>query len=589
MKKVRYIIFALTLTLIIILSACSSPTPETLVVVVTATGEASTESPTAESIATMEPLPISGAASGETMKWIDNSVLVYIPAGDFSMGDNIYGAEHTVNLSGYWIQQTKVTNRMYEQCVKSGVCTNPNQELGGPVYGNPEYANHPVVGVNWEQAQAYCGWIQGSLPTEAQWEKAASNGNAYPWGNAEPTCDLLNFANCLGRTTNVKTYANGISPFGVFDMAGNVFEWALDWYDANYYAQSPTSDPAGPQSGQYKVIRGSSFETAADQITSTIRRFNESTDSGRDIGFRCAVNNPQPFAPYCQLNANVAITNQNATTSCTLPEGFVTNQYCQQGDGYATVQISFGATWEERGTRIQCQESIEGGLRTLTCLGPRGFESTNEVVVCNPACAPQTNVSGLTPLCDSGYAFDSNTNTCVYSPISAQPNSGGCPLGYATIQSGDQQFCVTSLGADGSCPIGLYFDDGAGACVPPNGQTNAPFGINNSALASQTFAGCAAGYTYNDGFQCCQANAGNTQLGCAAGTSFDLQTGACVPVVETSAGGEGCITVRVNTFKCSTVEDNTCAPIDSESRCVANTSCRWNEAGGVCELRSANP
>lgn len=586
MKNTRNVVFAFPLTFSIILSACASPTPETLVVVVTATGEVPTEAPTAESIATMEPLPISGAASGEPMKWIDNSVLVYIPAGEFSMGDNINGAEHTVNLSGYWIQQTEVTNRMYEQCVKSGVCTNPNQELGGSVYGNPEYANHPVVGVNWEQAQAYCSWIQGSLPTEAQWEKAAVNENVYPWGNAEPSCDLLNFANCSGRTTNVKAYENGISPYGVFDMAGNVFEWVFDWYDVNYYSQSPVENPTGPQSGQYRVIRGSSFETESNQIASTIRRSNEPTDSERDTGFRCAVNNPQPFAPYCQLNANVATPNQNATNSCSLPEGVVTNQYCQQGDGYATLQISFGSTWEERGTRIQCEEKVEGGLRTLTCVGPRGIESTNEVVVCNPACSPQTVVSGLTPVCDSGYTFDTNTNTCVYSPIESQPSAGGCPLGYATITSGGQQFCVASLGVDGSCPIGLYFDDGIGACVPPNGQTNAPFGINNPALASQTFAGCAAGSSYNSGFQCCQTNAGNTALGCAAGTSFDLQTGACVPVVEQAVSGEGCITVRVNTLKCSTVEDNVCAPIDSESPCVANTACSWNESANACELRT---
>lgn len=588
MKKVRYLVFAFTLTLLIILSACASPTPETLVVVVTATDNASTELPTVESIVTMEPVALAGPQSGEKMKWIDSSVLIYIPAGEFTMGDGGFDAPvHTVNLDGYWIQQTEVTNRMYEQCVKSGSCTSPNQELGGPVFSNPEYASHPVVGVNWDQAQAYCSWVQGSLPTEAQWEKAARglSGNPYPWGTSNPSCDLLNFANCSGRTSNVTVYEIGKSAFGLFDMAGNVFEWVSDWYDPNYYSQSPSANPTGPESGEYRVIRGSSFETLDSQVALAIRRFNERQDSGRDVGFRCAVNNPQPFAPYCQLSAQVPVNTQTASSSCTLPEGVVTNQYCQQGDGYATVQISFESIWEERGTRIQCQEKIEGGLRTLECLGPRGIETTNEVVVCNPACSNQVDTSGLSAVCDSGYALDSSTGTCVYSPIPSQPSAGGCPLGYTTKESGGQQFCVVSTGLDGFCPIGLYFDQSAGMCTPPNGQSNAPFGVNNSALAQQTFAGCAAGYSYNDGFQCCQPNPGNTFPGCAAGTSFDLTTGACVPVLENTLGGEGCITVRVNTFKCSNVEDKVCAPVTSESRCVAELSCKWNEKVGVCELR----
>jgi formylglycine-generating enzyme required for sulfatase activity len=588
MKQVRYVLFTFTLLWATILSACATPTPETLVVVVTATGEASTIAPTAEAVVSLGQIPVAGPQSGESMKWLDGSKLIYIPAGDFVMGDNGFDAPiHTVTLDGYWIQQTKVTNRMYEQCVKTGSCTPPTQELGGPVFNNPDFASHPVVGIDWNQAQAYCTWIQGSLPTEAQWEKAARglNGNAYPWGSSEPSCDLLNYANCNGRTSNVTTFEIGKSAFGLFDMAGNVFEWVSDWYDPNYYAQASSANPTGPQSGQYRVIRGSSFETASEQTFSAIRRFNEQLDAGRDIGFRCAVNNPQPFAPYCQLSAHTPANPQTAPSSCALPEGTVTSQYCQQGDGYAIVQISFNTDWEERGTRIQCQEKIEGGLRTLVCKGPRGIESTNEVVVCNTACTPQTNVGGLSAVCDTGYTLDATSGTCVYSPIAPQPTAGGCPLGYITKENGGQQFCVASTGLDGSCPIGLYFDQSAGMCVPPNGQSNAPFGINNPTLAQQTFAGCAAGYAYNGDFQCCQPNTGSALPGCAAGTTFDPNVGACVPVLAEALGGEGCVTVRVNTIKCSDVEDKVCAPIQTESPCVANLSCKWNEQAGACELR----
>lgn len=587
MKKVRNLILGSMLTLAVILSSCGTPTPEVITVVVTATNPPATEAPVTESVPPLAPVTLGGPQSGETIKWIDGSALVYIPAGNFSMG---YGGDapvHSVNLGGYWIQQTKVTNRMYDQCVKAGVCSSPTQELGGPVFTNPEFASHPVVGVNWDQAQAYCTWIQGSLPTEAQWEKAArgANGNTYPWGNIEPTCDLLNYSNCYGRTTNTNNYDAGKSPFGVFDMAGNVFEWVADWYDANYYATSPADDPTGPTSGQYRGVRGSSFETAEEQVLTAIRRFNEPNDSGRDIGFRCAVANPQPFAPYCQLTAQVPANQIESSTACALPEGVVVNQYCQNGDGYGVVQISFDATWEESGTRIQCEERVEGGLRTLVCRGPRGIESTNEVVVCNPACTNQPDVSSLNAFCDAGYTLDPSTGACSYTPILAQPAAGGCPLGYVTIQRGDQQFCAAGPATDGSCPIGLYFDDLAGFCVPPNGQTDAPFGIDNSTLAAQTYAGCATGYSYNENFQCCQPAVGAVNPTCAPGFTFDANSAACVPVLEEALDGTGCIAVRVNTVKCVVLEDKVCAPIATEARCVANLNCKWNEPEDRCELR----
>jgi formylglycine-generating enzyme required for sulfatase activity len=588
MKNVRYMIFAMTLTVTLLLSACGTPTPEVVTVVVTATSEPATEVPAAEPTAAVAAVAISGPQSGETMTWLDGSTLIYIPAGDFTMGDNGFDAPaHTVTLDGYWIQQTTVTNQMYEQCVKAGGCAAPTQQLGGPVFSNPQFASHPVVGVSWSQAQAYCGWMQGSLPTEAQWEKAArgTNGNTYPWGSANPSCDLLNYANCYGRTTSVTAYADGASMYGVLDMAGNVFEWIADWYDVNYYGQSPVTNPTGPQSGQYRVVRGSSFETATEQVASAIRRFDEQGDSRRDTGFRCAVNNPQPFAPYCQLTAAVPVAKEVSADSCTLPEGAVINQYCAQGDGYGVVQISFGATWEERGTRIQCEERVEGGLRTLVCRGPRGIESTNEVVVCNPACTNRPDVSGVAPSCPSGYTLNPSDGTCAYTPILAQPGAGGCPIGYVTLNQNGQQFCAVSTDAAGSCPTGLYFDQLAGFCVPPNGETRAPFGIDDALFASQTYAGCAAGYGYNEGFQCCQPNAGAVLPGCAPGYTFDGTQSACVPEYEEALGGTGCITVRVNTVKCSELVDTVCAPIVREGSCIANTQCQWVAGTGVCELR----
>ncbi len=595
MKNARYTIFALTLLFVLVLSSCGAPTPETVVVVVTATDAPATAEPTAVEPPPVvaEPIALAGPQSGETMTWLDGSTLAYIPAGDFQMGDGINTLTINVTLDGYWMQQTPVTNRMYEQCVKAGVCSSPTQELGGPVFGNPLYASHPVVGVNWEQAQTYCTWIQGSLPTEAQWEKAArgANGNLYPWGDARPTCNLTNFSNCTGATTDVTFHEDGRSPYGVFDMAGNVFEWALDWYAENYYLESPGINPAGPQTGQYRVVRGSSFESAEDQMSSAIRRFFAPSLSRRDTGFRCAVNNPQPFAPYCQTTAHIPLSQAAQADACTLPTYAVVDQYCRQGDGYAVVQVSFNSIWKERGTRIQCEEQVAGGIRTLVCRGPRYVESTNEITVCNPACTNQPDLSALNPVCPSGYTLDRSTGTCSYTPIPAQAGAGGCPLGYVTRQSGGGQFCVLGPSSDGSCPAGLYFDDLAGMCVPPNGETATPFGIDDSSLATRTFAGCAAGYSYSESLQCCQAGAGAVYPTCAPGYTYDASRGACTPVFPGELGGAGCVNARVTTFKCADAfeEDKVCAPIESESLCVKNTLCKWDEGTESCSLRSGPP
>ncbi len=586
MKKVRYVMFAYILIFTFVISACgATPTPQ--VIVVTATSLPATEVPATIAVPTqtLVPVALSGPQNGSSMKWVDGSTLVYIPAGDFTMGDGVFALSHNVTLDGYWIQKTKVTNRMYEQCVKVGICSAPSQVLGGPVFSNPEFGNHPVVGVDWSQAQAYCAWTQGALPTEAQWEKAArgTNGNTYPWGNAAPTCGLLNFANCYSSTSTVEAFAaTGASPYGLLDMAGNTFEWVGDWYSEAYYSNSPLANPTGPESGEYRVVRGSSFETDDQLIASSIRRFNEPVDSERDTGFRCVVPNPQPVAPYCQLSAFVPSA-ASVSTSCELPEGVVTDQYCAQGETYATVQLSFGSTWEVRGTRLICTEAINGGLRQLTCAGPETIESTNEIVVCNDSCSSSPIVEGVAPVCDSGYTLDPATGMCNYTPILAEVSVAGCPVGYSMIDRGGQQTCAITKDANGSCPAGLYFDALAGVCAPPNGETSVPYGFDNAPLAAQTYAGCAAGYAYSEGFQCCQAVTGGTYPGCGTGYTYNAEQKVCVPS-GTQLSGEGCTTVRVTTIKCSEPV-NTCAQYVTETRCVANF-CSWNEAADKCEMRT---
>lgn len=586
MKRVRNKLIAGTLSLIYILSACSTPTP--IVVVVTATPPPPTEPAVVETATEVTPaqVAVAGPQSGDKVKWVDGSTLVYVPPSEFVMGNDGFDAPiHNVTVEGYWIQQTKVTNRMYAQCVSVGSCIAPTQELGGPVYSNPDYANHPVVGVTWTQANAFCAWSLGRLPTEAEWEKAARglNANIYPWGNDEPACDILNFGYCSGRTSEVDTFLNGASFYGLYDMAGNVFEWVGDWYDEAYYTSSPLVNPTGPESGQYRSIRGSSFETDPDQAASAIRHYGGEAYHSRDLGFRCVVPKPQPMAPYCQLSAYIP-AGAIVSNGCELPQAEVAGNYCSGGQSLATVDLPAGAIYDA-GSKLNCTEAVVDGERRLTCVAPTSIqETTNQITVCNPTCSNSPTVTGAGPTCDPGYTLDGNSGMCNYTPIINQLTVAGCPAGYLLADRGGQQTCILGQDANGQCAAGLYFDSLAGACVPPNGNTLVPYGIDNPTLAIQNYAGCATGYSYNDTFQCCQAVTGNTYPGCAPGSTFNADLGACSPG-EIKLSGPGCVTLDVTTYQCEEPKD-VCSRIRGETRCINNAyACRWNEDLGVCQMK----
>ncbi len=174
--------------------------------------------------------------------------------------------EHEVTVSDFWMYRAKVTNSQFAYCVAMGKCAPPNTDKNKG-YGDYAKANHPVTGVNYEQAAAYCSFVHGRLPTEAEWEKAARgpDGNIYPWGDAVPTCDLANFGPCEYKTSSVVDHPAGQSYYEALDMAGNVYEWTADWYDAKYYSNSPTEDPLGPN-------RTSAINAPSVQADSTLRR-----------------------------------------------------------------------------------------------------------------------------------------------------------------------------------------------------------------------------------------------------------------------------------------------------------------------------
>lgn len=201
-------------------------------------------------------------------------------------------------LEEYFIDLTEVSITQYKQCEMEEVCRPPDfgeSDFHIFSYLNPEYSDHPIVGVDWYDARQYCTWVGKRLPSEAEWEKAARGDDErfFPWGSDTPDCTLLNFSgddgNCPGETTQVRDYLPGASPYGALNMAGNVREWVADWYDANkYFTPDSESTPEYSPDGE-KVLRGGSYNSDWIAVRVTSRGHNPPTIRGFDIGFRCAM------------------------------------------------------------------------------------------------------------------------------------------------------------------------------------------------------------------------------------------------------------------------------------------------------------
>jgi formylglycine-generating enzyme required for sulfatase activity len=217
--------------------------------------------------------------------------MVLVPAGEFLMGSAIGPAnerpEHLVQLDAFYLDVHEVTNAAYRECVEAGGCSGG----GGARLNNPTYESHPVVLVNWDQAKAYCEWAAKRLPSEAEWEYAASGAenSTWPWGNDfEP----VRSAASAPDVQPVGRYPDGASPFGVEDLAGNVAEWVADAYDPNFYASSPTSNPLSA-TGNSRIYRGGSYGNTDGAFYTTSRRYIKARlFSDVDIGFRCAADLP---------------------------------------------------------------------------------------------------------------------------------------------------------------------------------------------------------------------------------------------------------------------------------------------------------
>jgi formylglycine-generating enzyme required for sulfatase activity len=300
----------------------------------------------------LAPLTGGTAPINTRIRSADGMIMVYVPAGDFQMGqdaiwrwsgsfqDGTLGLQaltdqrprHTVYLDAFWIDQTEVTVGMFRAFVKAtGYVTTAEREGYGHPYkpgpkeqewpdvpgadwqrprgpGSEAQDNHPVVQVSWDDAAAYCAWAGGMLPTEAQWEKTCRGADArmYPWGDAfderrmnycDAQCPVTRwtsvptFDDGYAYTSPVGSYPAGASPYGALDMAGNVWEWTADRYDDQYYASSPYENPQGPETGDERVQHGGAWYDAgrAGWLACTIRHATPPRNRADDLGFRCAL------------------------------------------------------------------------------------------------------------------------------------------------------------------------------------------------------------------------------------------------------------------------------------------------------------
>jgi formylglycine-generating enzyme required for sulfatase activity len=467
----RFLLFISLLTMLsLILSACGGSATDAPAELeeelIPVTGDAT---PTAEP----EPLQTVDLAGppmvvGSKYLYVDGTVLIAVPGGPFLMGHNFPdNPEREIVVSDFWIYSTEVTNSQYALCVQAGECSPPDPK-NSPTYGDNRYIKFPITGVNHEQATAYCTFVKGRLPTEAEWEKTARGleGSLFPWGDGSPTCGLLNSVGCRTRTTYINDYPDGQSFYEAWDMAGNVREWVADWYSPTYNLDNPVADPLGPDFGEKRSVRGSSYkDNRGDQSLSALRFSLDPEENLDDLGFRCIVEDPMAFAPWCEMMAYVGMGPDGSEANCT-PE-------------------------------VKCNSV-----------------SILQSPLCNPQTyTPYTIVSvelGNTP--PDGWVYDVPGCSAIPGEQTATKDKFTCQPGAVGPAAATGE-CVDTLSCVSTCP--MYYTKVGDKCVWDGGGTSG--------------TECLLGATYDPLTQCCTADPGSgVDFNLCPAGSYPLN-GVCVP------------------------------------------------------------
>jgi len=229
-----------------------------------------------------------------TIQSHDGSMAV-VPAGEFIMGSSMGEADeqpvHWVYVGTFFMDTYQVSVSQYARFLDA---TSQEAPPDWSIMNRSQHQKRPIVNVDWPEAKAYCTWAGKRLPTEAEWEKAArgTDGRIYPWGNELPMGFHANMKKEQWSDhyvlSPVGMYEDGKSPYGIYDMAGNVWEWVSDWYDPDYYQNSPSQNPTGPPTGDHKVIRGGSWGSTPKDLRSSDRDNHVPSARGMGTGFRCA-------------------------------------------------------------------------------------------------------------------------------------------------------------------------------------------------------------------------------------------------------------------------------------------------------------
>jgi formylglycine-generating enzyme required for sulfatase activity len=534
-------LLSVSLIVIFLLAACGAR-QATLAPSSQAVTEPPVELSTSTEVSTL-PIDLSGPPPGTPMVWVDGSILVHVPGSEFIMGgEGTDNPVHKVGLSSFWFYRTKVTNRMYNYCVAAGKCAPPKDQNSLKDFNDTTLRDAPVAGVDWEQADAYCKFIEGHLPTEAEWEKAARgpDGNVYPWGDAAPGCTLLNFnGDCVGKKTKVFDYPTGRSFYTALDMAGNAFEWTGDWYDPNYYGASPVADPPGPEAGTVRTVRGSSYQSDQTQVPSYRRFFLDPKIYRPDLGFRCVVENPHPFAPLCsQILVPGKLGNENLggqpadPGSCKTPTVTIDGK-CTSATGTVTNGVI---------------DSVEGGNCQLN--GNDGFFCSG---------------TGST-----------NVKVCIQCDKLKYPKGGGCGIGQ--YQNTVSNSC-DSKGQPGQCPSGFTLDSVNKCCIAGPGISYPGCGSGETLENNQ----CVPGISKKPG---CDYITVDLNQGCPTKPACEMTADSCNASCSQYGGNFNQAACKCDCIPTPIPPPPGCSSYGDSASCNAG-GCSWitntTTSGGSCQ------